>query len=313
MEEQPGNDGEEIETPPPVESPQAEPEDQLVEGEEFALLSLLPSLSRDRMSRKGSGRRSRTKSGTNKGRYAAFTAHPAPHQQDLALDATLRAAAPYQSMRDHSECAVALTDQDLRFKVRENHIGATVVFCVDASGSMGARKRMKAAKEAVLSMLLDSYQKRDRIGMVAFRGEKAETLLDITASVDLAEKRLQQLPTGGRTPLAAGLYQSWQLLKARKLKDPELLPLLVLVTDGRANRALWTQDPVEDTLQAAELIRRDGIRAIVIDTEQDFISLHIAKQAADAMDADYYKVDELRGEHLRAIVKSRTSLLDQGD
>ncbi len=313
MEEQPGNDGEEIETPPPVESPQVEQKDQLVEGEEFALLALLPSLSRDRMSRKGSGRRSRTKSGTNKGRYAAFTAHPAPHQRDLALDATLRAAAPYQSMRDHSECAVALTDQDLRFKVRENHIGATVVFCVDASGSMGARKRMKAAKESVLSMLLDSYQKRDRIGMVAFRGEKAETLLDITASVDLAEKRLQQLPTGGRTPLAAGLYQSWQLLKARKLKDPELLPLLVLVTDGRANRALWTQDPVEDALQAAELIRRDGIRAIVIDTEQDFISLHIAKQAADAMGADYYKVDELRGEHLRAIVKSRTLCLDQGD
>lgn len=313
MEEQPGNDGGEIETPPPVELPQAGREDQLVEGEDFALLSLLPALSRDRMQRKGSDRRSRTKSGTSKGRYAAFTAHPAPHQRDLALDATLRAAAPYQRMRDHSECAVALTGQDLRFKVRENHIGATVVFCVDASGSMGARKRMKAAKEAILSMLLDSYQKRDRIGMVAFRGEKAETLLDITASVDLAEKRLQQLPTGGRTPLAAGLYQSWQLLKARKLKDPELLPLLVLVTDGRANRALWTRDPVEDALQAAELIRRDGIRAIVIDTEQDFISLHIARQAADAMDADYYKVDELRGEHLRAIVKSRAFRLDQGD
>lgn len=313
MEEQPGNDGGEIEMPPPVELPQAGREDQLVEGEDFALLSLLPVLSRDRMQRKGSGRRSRTKSGTSKGRYAAFTARPAPHQRDLALDATLRAAAPYQRMRDHSECAVALTRQDLRFKVRENHIGATVVFCVDASGSMGARKRMKAAKEAILSMLLDSYQKRDRIGMVAFRGEKAETLLDITASVDLAEKRLQQLPTGGRTPLAAGLYQSWQLLKARKLKDPELLPLLVLVTDGRANRALWTRDPVEDALQTAELIRRDGIRSIVIDTEQDFISLHIARQAADAMDADYYKVDELRGEHLRAIVKSRAFRLDQGD
>lgn len=313
MEEQPGNDGEEMETAPPVDAPQGgQDEEQLVEGEEFTLLSLLPALPRDRLLRRGSGRRSRTKSGTNKGRYAAFTAHPAPHQRDLALDATLRAAAPYQKGRDHSECAVALTDQDLHFKVRENHIGATVVFCVDASGSMGARKRMRAAKEAILSMLLDSYQKRDRIGMVAFRGERAETLLDITASVDLAEKRLQQLPTGRRTPLAAGLYQSWQLLKARKLKDPELLPLLVLVTDGRANRALWTQDPVEDALQAAELIRRDGIRAIVIDTEQDFISLHIARQAADAMDADYYKVDELRGEQLRAIVKSRTAFLEPG-
>ena len=312
MEEAPGNDGEEMGIPPPVESPQSEPEtEKLVEGEEFTLLSLLPSLPRDRVLRKGSGRRSRTKSGTNKGRYAAFTAKPLPFQRDLALDATLRAAAPYQSVRNRDGCAVALTEQDLRFKVRENHIGATVVFCVDASGSMGAGKRMKAAKEAILSMLLDSYQKRDRVGLVAFRGEGADTLLDITSSVDLAEKRLQQLPTGGRTPLAAGLYQSWQLLKARKRKDPEMLPLLVLVTDGRANRALWTQDPVADAMEAAALIRREGIRAVVIDTEQDFISLHIAKQTAEAMEADYYKANELRGEHLRAIVKGRTSALDR--
>ena len=85
---------------------------------------------------------------------------PKPHQKDLALDATLRAAAPYQKSRNHDLCAVALTDNDLRYKVRENHVGATIVFVVDASGSMGARKRMKETKEAILSMLLDSYQKR---------------------------------------------------------------------------------------------------------------------------------------------------------
>ena len=122
-------------------------------------------------------------------------------------------------------------------------------------------------------MLLDSYQKRDRIGLVAFRKEGARTLLDITASVDLAHRRLQELPTGGRTPLAAGLYQAWQLLKARRLKDPEMLPMVVLVTDGRANRALWSQDPVEDAVRAAELIRHDHIRSVVIDTEKDFITV----------------------------------------
>ncbi|MGN1003412.1 MAG: VWA domain-containing protein, partial [Oscillospiraceae bacterium] len=283
-------------------------EEQLVEGEEVALLSLIPPLPRDRLLRQGSGRRSKTKSGANKGRYAAFTGHPTPRQHDLALDATLRVAAPYQSLRDHTDCAVALTDRDLRFKVREDHVGATIVFAVDASGSMGAQKRMKAAKEAILSMLLDSYQKRDRIGLVAFRKEGAQTLLDITASVDLAQKKLQQLPTGGRTPLAAGLYRSWQLLKARRLKDPELLPMLVLVTDGRANRSLWTEDPVADALRAAELIRQDHIHTVVVDTEKDFISLHIARQLADAMDAVYYKVDELKAEQLQTIVKNRSIL-----
>lgn len=308
-EAQDGNDGEEVETPPPeTNEGGSSDEEQLVEGENVALLSLIPAIPRDRLLRQGSGRRSKTKSGANKGRYAAFTAHPTPRQHDLALDATLRVAAPYQSQRDHSDCAVALTDADLRFKVREDHVGATIVFAVDASGSMGAQKRMKAAKEAILSMLLDSYQKRDRIGLVAFRKEGAQTLLDITASVDLAQKKLQELPTGGRTPLAAGLYQSWQLLKARRLKDPELLPMLVLVTDGRANRSLWTEDAVADALRAAELIRQDHIHTVVVDTEKEFISLHIARQLADVMDAAYYKVDDLKAEQLQTIVKSRSIL-----
>ena len=307
-EQDPGDDAASPDVPPPESGPA--PEEELVQGEKITLLSILPALPRDRLFRQGSGRRNKTKSGTDKGRYASFTAHPTPRQHDVALDATLRAAAPSQKWRDHTECAVALTEGDLRFKVRESHVGATIVFVVDASGSMGAQKRMKAAKEAILSMLLDSYQKRDRIGLVAFRREGAETLLDITASVDLAEKKLQALPTGGRTPLAAGLYQAWQLLRARRRKDPEMLPMVVLVTDGRANRPLWTDDAVADALRAAELIRRDNIHAMVIDTEKDFISLHIASQVAEAMNADYCKVDELRGEELRAIVKNGTLLGD---
>lgn len=296
------------ETQPPSDGESGgEQEEQVAKGEQTALLSIMPQTPRDRALRQGSGRRVRTKSGTNKGRYAAFTPHATPRQHDLALDATLRVAAPYQSGRDHTDCAVALEDCDLRFKVREDHVGATIVFAVDASGSMGAQQRMKAAKEAILSMLLDSYQKRDKIGLVAFRKEGAQTLLDITASVDLAERKLQELPTGGRTPLAAGLYRSWQLFKARRLKDPDLLPMLVLVTDGRANRALWSEDAVADAMRAAELIRRENIRAVVVDTEKSYISLHIAKRIADTMGADYYKVDDLQPEQLQSIVKSRAA------
>jgi len=307
MEEQDGNDGDEMDVPPPQQPDGEAPEEQLVEGEEVHLISALPTIPRDRLFRQGSGRRSKTKSGTSKGRYAGFTQTPKLHQKDLALDATLRAAAPYQKSRNHDLCAVALTDSDLRYKVRENHVGATIVFVVDASGSMGARKRMKETKEAILSMLLDSYQKRDKIGLVEFRGDGAQTLLDITASVDLAEKKLQSLPTGGRTPLAAGLYQAWQLLRARKLKDPDMLPMIVLVTDGRANRSLWTEDPVADALKAAALIQQDGIHSVVIDTEKEFISLHIAQQVAEVMKAAYHKVDELKAQQLQSIVKSRTT------
>ena len=307
MEEQDGNDGDEMDVPPPRQSDGEALEEQLVEGEDVHLISALPTIPRDRLFRQGSGRRSKTKSGTSKGRYAGFTQTPKPHQKDLALDATLRAAAPYQKSRNHDLCAVALTDSDLRYKVRENHVGATIVFVVDASGSMGARKRMKETKEAILSMLLDSYQKRDKIGLVAFRRDGAQTLLDITASVDLAEKKLQSLPTGGRTPLAAGLYQAWQLLRARKLKDPDMLPMIVLVTDGRANRSLWTEDPVADALKAAALIQQDGIHSVVIDTEKEFISLHIAQQVAEVMKAAYHKVDELKAQQLQSIVKSRTT------
>lgn len=314
LEERGGNDGDEIETPPPDRSPAdnalAPEEDRWTEGDEenIHLLSVLPKVPRDRLFRRGSGRRSRTKSGANRGRYAAFTQTPGKASRDLALDATLRAAAPYQKYRNHMNCALSLLSTDLRYKIRENHIGATVVFVVDASGSMGAQERMKAAKEAVLSMLLDSYQKRDKVGLIAFRREGAEILLDITSSVDLAEKKLQALPTGGRTPLAAGLFRAWELLKARRQKDPELLPMLVLVTDGRANCPLWTDDPVEDAIQAARLLRRDHIRAVVVDTEQSFISLHIARRIANELDAVYYRADELRGEELKALVKTRSTL-----
>ena len=291
---------------PPLGDTAAAPEEQIVEGEEVYEIISLPTSMRDRIERKGTGHRKKTKSGVNKGRYAGFSVVKRKGQCDIAFDATLRAAAPFQKERPKNGCAVVINDSDFRYKKREDHIGATIVFVVDASGSMGAAKRMKETKEAVLSMLMDSYQKRDKIGLIAFRGKQAQVLLNITSSVDLAQKELQQLPTGGRTPLADGLYSAWQLLRARRRKDPEMLPMVVLLTDGRANSALWSDEPVEDALKAARLIASDKITSIVVDTENDFLSFHLAQKIASEMGASYFKVNELRSMQLRRIVTDVT-------
>ncbi|MBQ2451387.1 MAG: VWA domain-containing protein [Lachnospiraceae bacterium] len=285
-------------------------EEQLVTGEEIYQVIRLPGEVRDRITRKGNGRRRRTNSGANKGRYAGFTMSRTQRNNDIALDATLRAAAPYQKSRDKGTYAVAVEECDFRYKKRENHVGATILFVVDASGSMGAARRMKETKEAVLSMLMDSYQKRDKVGLIAFRQKQAEVLMGITTSVDLAQKELQTLPTGGRTPLADGLYSAWQLFCARKRKDPEMLPLLVLVTDGRANSALWSNDPVEDAIKAAGLIANERIPAIVVDTENDFLSFHLAERIAEAMHATYFKVNELKSSQLRGIISLRQNSME---
>jgi magnesium chelatase subunit D len=235
----------------------------------------------------------------------AYTSVKTGAHRDIAIDATLRAAAPYQVGRKNQAdkaCAVRLEFSDLRFKIKDNHIGATIVFAVDASGSMGAAKRMKETKEAILSLLMNAYQKRDKIGLVSFRGNEAKSLMDITSSADLAHKQLQQLPTGGKTPLAAGLFHAWQIIKARRLKDPDMMPMLILVTDGRVNAPLWSDNPLEDAIKAAQLIDREKINAVVIDTEKDFISLNIAKKIARAMNAAYFKAEELKSGHLRGVV-----------
>ena len=151
------------------------------------------------------------------------------------MGATLRAAAPYQWSRGGGQSGLVILPPDLRVKVRESRVGADIVFAVDASGSMGAARRMKEVKEAVLSMLMDSYQKRDQVGLVAFRGGEAAAVLELTRSVELAQRELQALPTGGRTPLAAGLEEARRMLERQRRRVRDSLPLLVLITDGRAN------------------------------------------------------------------------------
>jgi len=256
----------------------------------------------DRKKRKGSGRRSIVKTGELQGRYARHTISKGK-PRDIAFDATLRAAAPYQRLRDKNGLALAIKEYDLREKIREKRTGCTILFVVDASGSMGAEKRMEAVKGAIMSLLTDAYEKRDSVGMVAFRKEDAELILGITRSVDLAHKKLEALPTGGKTPLSLGMYRGYEVLKAAIKKDPDIIPVMVLVSDGRGNVSFQGDDPHKEALEMAEKISLEGIQTIVIDTEQDYIKLHLAEEIAKRMDASYYKLEDLKADEIFTLVK----------
>jgi magnesium chelatase subunit D len=218
--------------------------------------------------------------------------------RDVSVSATIRAAAPRQKGRDHTGPGMALRREDLREKVREGREGNLILFVVDASGSMAARKRMSAVKGAVLSLLADAYQRRDKVGLVSFRGEDARILLPPTASVELAAPRLEELPTGGRTPLSAGLEKAAEILARERLREGERRPLLVLLTDGRA-----TAGP--DPYRAAVGLRAMGIASIVIDTEEGYVRLGMAGEIADSLGARCLRLEDLRADSLVQLVERR--------
>lgn len=284
---------------------QMAPEEQISDiDKNFRLPKMVLDLGKDRSIRRGSGKRSTTKTDLKQGRYVRAEI-PKIKVEDLAFDATIRAAAPFQRMREDNGCALNIKSEDLRQKVREKRIGNTFLFAVDASGSMGARERMRAVKGAIFYMLQEAYQKRDRVGMVAFRRQKAEVLLPVTRSVDLAQKCLAEMPTGGKTPLVDGLATSLLTLGMLNKKDGELEPVLIVVTDGRANAIEENgSDPVESALKIAEKIRKAKITSVVIDTETDFIKLGVAKALAKAMGATYYSLRSLSQEQILRIVRN---------
>lgn len=271
--------------------------DERLDGAEgrFVLRFTLPPLTRK--ARKGSGKRSRTRSQAGQGRFVR-AARPQGKARDIALVATLRAAAsrPQERLsREGTGLAVKVLPDDLREKVREKRIGHLILFLVDLSGSMGVERRIKVVKGAIFSLLEDAYQKRDKVAVIAFRGNSAEIVLGITRSVERARKKLQVLPTGGKTPLAHGLSLGYEFLQAARAQDADLAPLLVLVSDGRANVSLHGTDPAEEALAIAQRIGLAGIPAWVIDSEQGFIRLGLPVELAKALGGRYSRLDELSG------------------
>ena len=219
---------------------------------------------------------------------------------DLAFAATLRAAAPYQRQR-HGEQAVVIRAEDLRVWIRARRASANILFIVDASGSMGAKERMKMVKGAVLALLREAYQKRDRVGLIAFRRTSAETLLPMTRSVELAEKALRSLPTGGKTPLAEGLAAALKMMDELGRKEGAET-VLVLVTDGRTNVSVAGKAK-EEALRAAEEIARRDAHCIVLDTEKSFPKVGLAPEIAQHMNAGYATLERLCAEGVLEVVR----------
>ena len=248
--------------------------------------------------RKGSGKRSATRTDERQGRYVRAEI-PHTKSSDIAFDATLRAAAPYQKWRESNGCALVIREEDIRTKIREKRTGNIFLFAVDASGSMGARERMKTVKGVILKILLEAYQKRDRVGMIAFRKNQAEVLLPVTKSVDFAQKKLAAMPTGGKTPLAKGLSKAEDVLDMLYRQDPLQDPVLILITDGHATTPLEnSSDAVGDAMTEAERIGKRNIPIAVIDTENGFVKLGLAKKLARKMEASYFKIDKLSEDSL---------------
>jgi magnesium chelatase subunit D len=218
----------------------------------------------------------------------------------LHLTATIRAAAPHQRARGRSGPGLVVRRDDLRQAVREGREGNLVLFVVDASGSMAARQRMGAVKGAVLSLLLDAYQRRDKVGLITFRGAAADLALPPTSSVDTGAARLDSLPTGGRTPLAAGLLKAHEVLRVERLRDPARRPLLVVVTDGRATGG---PEPVALAARAARLLAAAGTAAVVVDCESGPVRLGLAAALARELGGVAVTPAELRADTVSALVK----------
>jgi magnesium chelatase subunit D len=289
--------------------PSPRPADHKVDvGKSFRPQKLQTPL--DKLPRKIAGKRSRTRTERKRGRYVS--ARPMTSAKtDLAFDATLRQAAPYQIRRKHRETALAIESQDLMRKVRVRRAANLILFVVDASWSMAAAERMIATKGAIMSLLIDAYQKRDRVGLVVFQKEDARLILPPTSSVDLAEKALKDIPVGGKTPLSAGLLLAHQVLIRERAKDREVMPLMIIVTDGAGNVSLTDLPPQEEAHRVAGMIKKADLRAVVINTEHEAFDRGLAATLADDLGGPCYTLKQLKAEELYARVREEMKVVSK--
>jgi len=260
------------------------------------------------MSRRRGGRRSRTYTERKRGRY--IQARPANGKtNDIAFDATLRAAAPFQQDREEQrkDVAFAIQPSDLQRKVRVKQTANLVLFVVDASWSMAVAERMSATKGAILSLLTDAYQRRDRVGLVVFQKDRATLVLPPTNSVQLAQRALTDIPVGGKTPLSAGLFLTQQVLQREKILHSDVEPLVILLTDGAGNVSMSTLPPQEEAHQIAEQIAAESIRSIVINMEHAAFDQGLAQALAEHLKAPCYTLNELKAETLYNAVRTEMS------
>ncbi len=274
------------------------------DGEEFNPRKLDTPL--DKMMRSYAGRRSVTRTERKRGRY--IQSRPAMGKtNDLAFDATLRAAAPFQreraELRARNRVAFAIRPNDYMKKIRVRKAANLILFLVDASWSMAVAERMSATKGAIMSLLTDAYQRRDRVGLIVFQKNLATLVLPPTNSVMLAEMALQDIPVGGKTPLSAGLRMAYEVIRKEKLLHPDIMPLLIVLTDGAGNVAMGHLPPQEEAYTTAAMIAKENIHSVVINMEHAAFDQGLAQSLADNLDSPCYTITDLKAESLFVTVQ----------
>jgi Mg-chelatase subunit ChlD len=256
----------------------------------------------DRITRRTAGKRSTTRTSRKRGHY--IQAQPADGDlSDIALDATIRQAALQQVERETRPGAFTILPDDVQKKVRVRRASNLILFVVDASWSMAGSQRMEATKGAIMSLLVDAYQKRDRVGLVVFQKEEARLVLPFTSSVELAQGALRHLPVGGKTPLSAGLMLAYRVFRRELRLRPEAMPLLILLTDGAGNVSLTETPPQEEAQKIADLIHKTRIHAVVINMEHEAYDRGLAQNLARALGGPCYCLAELKAAELYRTVR----------
>jgi Mg-chelatase subunit ChlD len=257
----------------------------------------------DRVTRHSSGKRSTTRTNRKRGRY--IQAQPADGDlSDIALDATIRQAALKQIERESEPGTFTILPRDVQKKVRVRRAANLILFVVDASWSMAGAQRMEATKGAIMSLLVDAYQKRDRVGLVVFQKEEARLVLPFTSSVELAQKALRHVPVGGKTPLSAGLMLAYRVFRRELVLHPDAMPLMILLTDGAGNVSLTETPPLEEAHKIADLIYRTSIHSLVINMEHEAYDRGLARDLAQALAGPCYCLAELKASELYRTVRT---------
>ncbi len=274
-------------------------------GEEFQTRKLNTQL--DKMTRRQAGRRSTTITDRKRGRY--IRAVPAgDNTSDIAFDATLRAAAPFQlgraEQKKQTGMAYALHKNDLQRKIRVKKTSNLIMFVVDASWSMAVSERMNATKGAIMSLLTDAYQRRDRVGLVVFQKDRASLILPPTNSIMLAKEALVDIPVGGKTPLSAGLLMAYETFRKDMNIHKDVMPLMILLTDGAGNVSVSPGlSPQDEAHAIARLIQEADIRTVTINMEHVAFDQGLAKRLAESLGGPCYTLAQIRAENLLETVR----------
>jgi len=259
----------------------------------------------NRLARRQSGRRSVSRTDSRRGRYVRAREADGRYD-DIAFDATVRAAAVRQAPLAPGE-SFEVRLADVQRKERERRAGNLILFMVDASWSMATAERLKVAKQAVMSLLVDAYQRRDKVGLAVFRRRGTNVILPFTNSVKRAERLLQGVEVGGKTPLSHALHTAERLFRSARRRDPNALPLLILLTDGAGNISLTGRPPAEEMHELAGALERQGVRSIVVDlyNRTRFYPNSPAEALAFSLGGELISIESLHADGVIARLRDR--------